>query len=206
MCILVTGFEHCAWEAQQSLASVFRSLNETNGQKISIVICGGEKLVDLADGRDLSYLNHAEAKEWPDMDMDEVNQIHQKCFPNHLLSTSTALEILQASNGHLWLLEQYMAFRHQYPNDDLSLIHDQLAQSSYVCRIFMPFLKDQKKHDMICQLLQKDVIGPANFRYTKPLIKKLYWNNLLIRASNYTKLMWRPFFQKAGLEFFWLYI
>jgi hypothetical protein len=201
ICFLVTAFEHCSWDAQSSLATLFRSLNEHLGHKTAVIICGGEKLVHLSEAGDLSFLNHAEPKEWPSMDVAEIYQVHDKLFPAHALSEQDANALLSLSNGHMWLLEHYMSFLHQHPGTDLTHAHEVLMESSYVCQLLMPYLNDMENRKKISYLLEKDTIGPARYRYSNPFVKKLYWNNLLTRENDGKQLKWRLFFRQAFCKF-----
>jgi len=202
LCIIVTCFEHCDWNVQKSLASIFRSLNEENGRKISIIICGGEKLAELANHGELSYLNHAEKMDWPEMNLEEVYEAHQKIYPNQSLSESIASELLEVSNGHMWLLEKYIVFRNSNLTEELSALNNVLIFDRNVFQLFSPYLEDKKKKNLIRQLLQEETIAPSSYRYSDPLVKKLYWDNLLMFSSNNKNLTWRPFFKKAGLHYF----
>ncbi|UCH94784.1 MAG: toll/interleukin-1 receptor domain-containing protein [Candidatus Aminicenantes bacterium] len=185
--LMVTGFENGLKQGQEELAGVLRSLNERFPRGLKILICGGEKLVDLFYSGTLSYLNHADIKECPELTaVDVISMAKNYCAGQGFtldLGKETAQRLLSISGGHPRVLEQCFALYAREPGFTEPGLIEALLNTIFVWRLFIPFKKDLEQQQRMCQLLRLSDVGPARAYPADPLLKRLYWKNLLKRSS-----------------------
>ncbi len=73
--LMVNNFEDSCKKGQEEISGVLRALNESFPQKLKILICGGEQLEELYYKGPLSYLNHAEICEFPELTIADIYNI-----------------------------------------------------------------------------------------------------------------------------------
>lgn len=202
--LMVTGFENSLKQGQEELAGVLRGLNERY-TRLKILICGGEKLLDLYYSGDLSYLNHADIKECPDLTAADVMGMAKNSWAGQGLTLDldkeTAQRLLYMSGGHPRVLEQCFVLYAREPGFKESGLIEALLNTLFVWRLFIPFKKDPQQRQRLCQLLHRTDVGPARAHPADPLLKRLYWGNLLKRSSTNYRLYWRcEALRRVGLE------
>jgi hypothetical protein len=198
--LIISGFENSCQEGQKELAGVLRALNE-RFQNVKILICGGERLADLYYSGDLSYLNQAEIREWPEMTVVDVQRIAKDaCVEQEIdIDEKIAGKILEISGGHPGVLEICFNLNAENPNFTFEDLMEKLVHSPVMWRLFMPFRKDPVKKKKICELLNQEDVGPAQPYIFDCLLKELYWKNLLKRGTDNHRLYWRcEALQKVG--------
>ncbi|MCP4344345.1 MAG: toll/interleukin-1 receptor domain-containing protein [Desulfobacterales bacterium] len=199
--VLVNGFENSCEEGREELAGVFRDLNERYYQNLRILICGGEKLADLYFVGTLSFLNHAEVREWPELNVNDICLIIEQSCSGRNISEKEAEELLNVSGGHPRLLEQCLDFLNSDACFDSDACQNALMQSPFVWQLFTPFVQDTVITKRLCQLLEQDQVGYAQPYLFDPLLRRLYWKNLLKRSSDGKRLVWRcEALQAAGRQ------
>ncbi len=198
--LLVSSFENGCKNGQEELAGVLRSLNERYANELRVLICGGEKLVDLYYNGDLSYLNHAEIHKWPEFTVADVHLIQRQLYPEQNIDDDMAQTLLDVSGGHPRLLQHCLNLCQKNDSFNVAACYETLLQSPFVWQIFAPFRKDAANKQELCQLLAQHEVGPAQTYLFDPLLRRLYWKNLLKRNDK-RRLVWRcEVFRKAGWQ------
>ncbi len=191
--LIVSGFENSSDSGREELAGVFRSLNERYQDNFRFLICGGEKLSDLYFTGTLSFLNQAEAIEWPELTVKDVLNMQERVKPGEQMDKDTAGKILGISGGHprlatkcldFWGLESESVF-------DEEACFEALFGSRFVWHLFTPYMQKEEEKDRICRMLVRDVVGPVQPFIVDPLIRRLYWKNLFKPDKTNKKLVWR---------------
>ncbi|MEW5803716.1 MAG: hypothetical protein AB1847_16605, partial [bacterium] len=206
--LLVDEFENGPEESCRELAGILRNLSEKHHDYFNIVMAGGEKLANLKYHPSLehSLLNNAEVMEWPELKIEDVLEIHRlpnngasetqtstsngtgindnrTCINNKIdLNEAKADFFLKMSGGHPRLLRYYLQFYNQQPALKENDYYQKLLQYDFLRQIFHPFLKDRNNADRIRKLLEKEEVWQYYFPYVEdPLIRKLYWKNLIVK-------------------------
>jgi hypothetical protein len=177
-------------------------LNEKYPQTFKVLICGGEKLADMYFGGILSYLNHAGIVEWPDFTFEDVKRIAAQRKDPISIDASTAEKLLQLSGGHPLVLDMGIDLYGKNKGFTGEELEEAAKQSYQVWQLFTPFMRDNEKmRRELCALLEREDVAPAQPYIYDPLLKRLYWKNLLRRSSNRNRLYWRcDILRKVGLH------
>ena len=61
----------------------------------------------------------------------------------------------------------------------------------FIWQLFTPFIRDPRNKDRLCELLKQDIVTHFTPYLYDPLIKSLYWKNLIIKDSSGKNLVWR---------------
>jgi cell division protein FtsN len=96
--LLVSRFEHGAQSTRQQLAGIVRSLNESHADQVHIILCGGEKLVELKYRHGShSLLNIAQEYHWPELERADVYAMRDNCCQDLVLDDEDADKLLNES-------------------------------------------------------------------------------------------------------------
>lgn len=193
--LIVSGFENSCETGQEELSGVLRSLNERFPRDLKILICGGEKLADIAYSGSLSYLNQADIKECPEMTAADVPRfLNDRCSnrtPGIDIHDDIAKKLLDMSGGHPKVLETCYGLHRQNPSFTLEDLTAALVQAPFVWQLFMPFNRDPVQKQRFCHLLEQQVVGSAKPYIHDLFLKRLYWKNLIKRGPSNRHLYWR---------------
>jgi hypothetical protein len=197
MFLLISGFESGSDEGREELAGCLRSLNERYPETLHIVICGGEKLAGLYYSGTLSFLNNAEVREYPELALADVHGIQQRMYPGRSLDDRDAQMLLRISGGHPRLLRHCL---HVWEKG-LRLEECQAALMEYpmMWQMVMGFANEP----ILCELLKVEDLGPYQPYLSDPLLRRLYWKNLLTKRNMNRRqhLVWRcDAIRKVGQE------
>jgi hypothetical protein len=188
---MISGFENSYNRGQEEFAGVLRSLNERFPEKLRILVSGGEKLADLIYTGVLSYLNHAEIVEWPELTAANVLRRGKALYPDMSIDDKTAEMLLDMSGGHPGILEYCLGLYSRNPRFTKEDLADVLVKLPYVWQLFGPFTQTPEKIQRLCQLFNQEDLGPAHPYLYSPFLRQLYWRNLLKRSSIKNRLTWR---------------
>ncbi len=194
--LLVSGFENGSESGRRELAGVLRSLGERHAHRLRVALCGGEKLAELkyASG-ELSLLNLAEDLSWPEPTADDVMAWQRRTFPGPELDRPAAEAILAACGGHPRLVRHCLQYRQQQaPQRDTPLTQDDclrvLRGYNLPPQLFLPYRREPEKGEKVCAwLTREDEMGEVELWPDDPLLRSLYWNNLLIERDG--RWRWR---------------
>ena len=188
--LLVSGFENSCKEGRKELSGMLRSLNERHPTELRILLCGGEKLAGLYYTGTLSFLNQAEAREWPEMTLADVQRMQAQYCRKQNLDQDTARMVLEVSGGHPRLVQHCFSVCQQNSGISAADCCQQLKNLPFVWQLFTPFLNDTTKRTQLCQWLRQQDLGPAQPYLFDALKRRLYWKNILKRTLQ-RRLVWR---------------
>ncbi len=192
--LLVSRFEHGVEHTRRQLAGILRSLNESHARQLHIVLCGGEKLAELKylQGSH-SLLNTAEVHLWPEPELGDVYSMQRDFFPELELHDELAETFLRFSGGHPALLHACLQLYQDDPTLPLEEYAGALTEDPLIWQLFTPFTRNPEEADQMRKWLEQDDLGPARPFLFDPLLRRLYWKNLLTaaRTGPRRRLHWR---------------
>jgi len=191
--LLISNFEKGSFELNRSLATIIRSLSDRFERRFHVMICGGEKLEEIALGNGvLSLLNHATKEYWQEFDESTVGTLAKYRFKLKLTDT-LAKNILKMSGGHFQLLNECLALLEKYPSRDVSSFSSELSDAACIWQAFLPLRIPEKIRQQICLWLEKEEITKAQPFILDDTLRRLYWKNLITNrvTSGGDKLCWR---------------
>ncbi len=187
---LVSRFEQGAPAQRDVLAGILRSLSEMHSGQLHLLICGGEALADLKyQGGDLSLLNIAATEGWPELTYDDLQRIDAR-FADDAAGAARALRL---SGGHPLLASAALSLLAQDGNADDANIANQLAQYPPLWQSLLPLMREAAARTLIVEWLERTRLAPARPYLFDPLLRRLYWANLLAtrRDAEGAWLEWR---------------
>jgi hypothetical protein len=197
--LLISRFEHSSIETQLEMAGILRALSERFPRSLRIVICGAEQLYELAYTGPLSYVNQAKIIEWPDMTIADVLRLangsaYSPCPGENIMrpiDEEIAKKFLDYSGGHPAVLETCFELFPVNPGFTTAHLIEKLTGSSFLWQLFMPLFQHREKKEKIRQWLKDNDAGPFQPYLDDPLVKELYWKNLLQKDKTGSRLTWR---------------
>jgi hypothetical protein len=199
--LLVSRFDQGVPALREQLAGMLRSLSDRFTQQLHVIFCGGEKLARLKYQQgDLSLLNIATVEQWPELGRNEVYALRDYHFNGLQLDDKLVEQLLTISGAHPQLLNECLNLRQQEPSLPLPAYPQRLSQCQCIWTALVPFTQDSTNRHRIEQLLQQDLLVKAQPFILDPLLRRLYWNNVLVeRETNKEKyLYWRCEALKIG--------
>ncbi|MGH8036571.1 MAG: hypothetical protein ACREPC_08540 [Stenotrophomonas sp.] len=182
---LVSRFEQGAPGPRDVLAGILRSLSEMYSGKLHLLICGGAALADLKyQGGDLSLLNIAATETWPELGLDDLRRSAAG------IADATLSHALQLSGGHPLLAQAALLLLADTTLDDEAMI-DALSTHPRLWESLLPMLRDVTARHAVRGWLGRSPVAPARPYLMDPLLRQLYWSNLLTPRAGA---------QGAGLE------
>ena len=175
---LVSRFEQGDPQQRDVLAGILRSLSEMHSGRLHLLICGGAALADLKyRGGDLSLLNIATAEQWPELSVHDVVAMaqHRRCVD------VDAARVLRVAGGHPLLTDAaltLLAERGSSITDDEMIAT--LAMHPPLWQSLLPLLADAASRAAIATWLTQARIGPARPYLIDPMLRNLYWSNLVV--------------------------
>ncbi|MCC7633493.1 hypothetical protein [Stenotrophomonas rhizophila] len=180
---LVSRFEQGAAGPRDVLAGILRSLSEMYSGKLHLLICGGAALADLKyQGGDLSLLNIAASESWPELDADDLQRGSATVLP-----LATRVRALHLSGGHPLLAQAALALLEEAaggPAPDDAALTETLATHPRLWEALLPLLRERAARTAIAAWLARTRLGPARPYLVDPLLRQLYWNNLLAARTH----------------------
>ncbi len=170
---LVSRFEQGAPEPRDVLAGILRSLSEMYSGKLHLLICGGAALADLKyQGGDLSLLNIAATESWPELGVDDLRRGAVDA------TEATLMRALHLSGGHPLLAQAALVLLADASLDDAA-ITEALSTHPRLWEALVPLLRDPAIRATVEGWLARPTLGPARPYLADPLLRQLYWSNLL---------------------------
>lgn len=187
---LVSRFEQGDPALREVLAGILRSLSEMHSGKLVLLICGGAALADLKyQGGDLSLLNIAQAERWPEPKVADLIASAQA----RGLDARAAERALDAGGAHPLLIEAALDLIAEDPAIDEARLHTALARFDPLWPGFLPLLNCADSRARLAQLLSEETLAPARPFLLDPLLRHLYWANLIVERGQAPerRLHWR---------------
>jgi len=196
--LLIIGFERGSAAGGKALAGGLRNLMDSYSANLKLMVCGGERLADLyfVNGREFSFLNSAEAVEWPEFTIKDVRRLCR----DQVVDDDTARKILEISGGHPRLLQVCLDFCRKQGQLDAKVCKDSIENDHYIWHLFTEFLGADAQ-TTVYELLEKDEVWPYQPYIIDPLVRRFYWQNLLKRNHDQRQLIWRcEIIRKVGKQ------
>ncbi len=172
---LVSRFEQGAAGPRDVLAGILRSLSEMHSGKLHLLICGGAALADLKyQGGDLSLLNIAATEVWPELGVDDLRRTAGD-VPEPRLRRA-----LDLSGGHPLLAQAALNLLVTQDEGDDAALAEALSGHPRLWEALLPVLRDPGVRPIVAGWLGRDRIAPARPYLMDPLLRHLYWDNLLV--------------------------
>lgn len=187
---LVSRFEQGAPAQRDVLAGILRSLSEMHSGQLHLLICGGAALADLKyQGGDLSLLNIAATESWPELTCDDLQRMDAR-FAGDAPRTA---RVLRLSGGHPLLASAALSLLAQDEDASDADIVAQLAQHPPLWQSLLPLMREPGTRAPIVGWLDRPRLAPARPYLFDPLLRQLYWANLLAvrRDADGAWLEWR---------------
>jgi transcriptional regulator with XRE-family HTH domain len=187
---LVSRFEQGDPALREVLAGILRSLSEMYSGRLVLLICGGAALADLKyQGGDLSLLNIAHAERWPEPQAADLLDSAQ----SRGLGAEQAQRALVAGGGHPLLVEAALDHLQEDPAIDEPRLQTALARFDPLWPGFLPLLQSSESRARLAQLLAAETLAPARPYLLDPLLRHLYWANLIVECGQAPerRLVWR---------------
>lgn len=170
---LVSRFEQGAAGPRDVLAGILRSLSEMYSGKLHLLICGGAALADLKyQGGDLSLLNIAASESWPELGVEDL----RRAMPE--VADDTLARALHLSGGHPLLAQAALVLLADASLDD-EAVTETLSTHPRLWEALVPLLRDAATRCAVQGWLARPDLGPARPYLADPLLRQLYWANLV---------------------------
>ncbi|MBL8262637.1 MAG: helix-turn-helix transcriptional regulator [Xanthomonadaceae bacterium] len=176
---LVSRFEQGDPALRETLAGVLRSLSETHSGRLHLLLCGGEALADLKyQGGELSLLNIADVQVWPEMDAATLRALLRH-DGGDAIDEATASRLLRLSGGHPALLDAAHRMLRAEPGIGDHAAATRLAEHPLLWQALLPLVERDDDRVRLQSLLDADRLGRARPYLIDPMLRRLYWSNLL---------------------------
>lgn len=178
---LVSRFEQGAAGPRDVLAGILRSLSEMHSGKLHLLICGGAALADLKyQGGDLSLLNIAATESWPELCVEDLQRHATGLSDAHLQRA------LHVSGGHPLLAQAALNLLVGQGSDGLddAALNQTLSTHPRLWEALLPILREPGARATVSGWLLRARIAPARPYLMDPLLRQLYWENLLAARSH----------------------
>lgn len=197
ICLLISRLEKGDQRADE-LAKLLRNLLETT--QLRVLLCGGQKLAELKFANaNLSLLNIAGVKEWPELIGNDLRYLLTQQGKNSLFQQKELPALLTISGGHPTLLQHCFEYRTQNPNLPINDYPQRLKQEPELVAAFTRFQPNPQQAQQIREWLAQPEVAPAPPYIFDDLLREVYWLNLLVKRNN--RLVWRcEAIREAGQE------
>ncbi len=177
---LVSRFEQGDPLLREVLAGILRSLSEMYSGRLHLLICGGAALADLKyQGGDLSLLNIATAEAWPELDGNDIRAMGRRAG----LDEVDAARVLGLSGGHPLLADATLRMLAGDERVDDAEAERRLARHAPLLQSLPLVLAAPHAREAMAGWLCSDRLAPALPYALDPLLRALYWANLVVPRS-----------------------
>ncbi len=194
---LVSRFEQGTPALRETLAGILRSLSEMHSGRLHLLLCGGEALADLKyRSGDLSLLNIAQVRYWPELDLSELASLAAKRWPGRRFDQAMLAELLESCGGHPALAEEGLQWLVEHSGLNAAsqrALQDHLGDSARLWQAFLPLAEDPSARERLRERLTAVDLGRASPYLADGELRRLFWNNLItVRGQgDSARLHWR---------------
>ncbi|MCP4700833.1 MAG: CHAT domain-containing protein [Gammaproteobacteria bacterium] len=184
LCLLISRLEKGNPGHLRDFAGILRNLLEESG--FHVLLCGGRELAELCfeDGS-MSLLNSAHPMEWPEYGVSDLQQLYSQS--GNELDPQTAAAMLARGGGHPALMQ--ICFEKYQAGQKEAEWLPHLIREPGIVAMFTRLKKDPQAIRQVREWLQQEDLGAAQVYIQEPLLRRLYWQNLLTRRAD--RLVWR---------------
>jgi serine protease AprX len=183
---LVFGFENLSVETRETLAGIMRALGVGHGD-FQVVLLGGERLHALSYGNGaLSIFFGAAEVWWPDPKPDEL-------AGNRPVDPAQLARVMALTGGQPLLTRELLS-----EDGDDQTLSAVLRDHPLLVRTIATLSVDARRR--LRMLAAQDDIGPFTLIHAEPVIRGLWWRNLIRRDPKTRRLCWRSPTIREGLS------
>ncbi|PWQ92835.1 toll/interleukin-1 receptor domain-containing protein [Leucothrix pacifica] len=193
--LLITGFENGAEDTRGELAGELRGLLSNYPYSLKLIVMGSEQLAAAKYklGKH-SFFNDLDEMRLPDVSLQDLKDIYLKRYADLSLDDDTLESLLTFTGKHPRLLESALQCLKRGDPDWQANIKNSALPSQLFTRF-----RNETDAQLLCDLLQKQILGRYDAWPQDTLIRRLYWQNLITDCDG--KFVWRcGFVQQTGLE------
>ncbi|SEH06114.1 TIR domain-containing protein [Candidatus Venteria ishoeyi] len=185
--LLVTGFENGAEDARVELAGELRNLIGAYGFNLHLVIMGGERLAAMKyENGEMSLLRGIlEEIMLPSVCLEDLRSFYLARYQNLPLSDAQRCDVLDFCGQHPRLVEACLRALQRGQSDWQTAV----MTGNLPAQLFARF-RDADERAALCDYLSRDDLGRYETWPQEPLLRRLYWQNLLIGNAQ-GRLCWR---------------
>lgn len=189
--LFVNRFERSKPFLREQLAATLGTVSDIYPNRLHIILCGAEKMAALKyqNPDELPLLDDAVVEPWPELGRTEVYAWRDYHFKGLALDEALVDQLLTISGGHPCLLNECLGFRQHAPDLAIEDYPKALSQCESVWPLFTSFLQEASTRQQLSQYLQQDDLGKAQPYIIDPLVRQMYWRNLLRVRER--RLCWR---------------
>jgi hypothetical protein len=178
--LLVSRFDQGEPDFQERLAGILRSLCEIHAPRLRLVICGGERLAGLKyQSGDLSLLNIAEVMHWPDLTAEDIPALYGPRHAGLKLSRPQIEGLIRITGADPQLLDTSLRLVAREPDLDLGALPGRLANHDILWARYTPLINTEAHRERLRELLAMDTVAEAQPFLIEPVLRRLYWSNLV---------------------------
>jgi hypothetical protein len=193
--LVLSNFENGPKAARHKLASALRTFVEQERRKVRIVIRGGEELAAMKyEMDDVSLLNLAGTRLWPDLTEDDVDSLFKQRKPGQALKAGEALSILTATGAEPRLVGHCLRHRANVKGES-SVDYEQVVRAYDIATPwFVPIKRREADASRVRRLLADVDLGAyATPWFSDAITRRLFWRNAFAvhEIEGRTRMRWR---------------
>lgn len=203
--LILTNFENGPSDARHELSSALRTFRDSETSKVRIIIRGGEELAAMKyETGDLSLLNLAGARLWPDLTEFDIDALFKQRKHGGLLKDGEAQSILKATGGEPRLIGHCLRCRANAGND-AAVDYEKIVRAYDIATAwFVPLRRRELDAKKARRLVKEADLGIYTTPwFADPVVRRLFWRNAFAvrEIGGRTRIQWRcePF-REAGRE------
>jgi hypothetical protein len=205
MLLVLTNFENGPRGARHKLASALRTFYQKEPNKVRMIVRGGEQLAELRyEAGDVSLLNLAGARLWPDLTEADVDWLFDRRETGAGLKAGEAAAILEATGGEPRLVARCLRARADAGQGRAVDYRRIVAGHDIAASWFVPFKRNDADAAKARRLLKETDHGVYAAPWFSDVVKRrLFWKNALAvrEVDGDTRLHWRcDALREAGRE------
>jgi hypothetical protein len=193
--LILTNFENGPRDARHKLSSALRTFYQQEPNKVRMIVRGGEHLAELRyQAGDVSLLNLAGARLWPDLTEADVDWLFDRYETGAKLKVGDAAAILKATGGEPRLVARCLRDRADAEPNGAVDYERIVAGHDIAASWFVPFKKDHSDAARARRFLKEADLGVYDAPWFSDAIKRrLFWKNALVahEVEGVTRLRWR---------------
>jgi predicted metal-binding protein len=206
--ILIQRFDKGHTEYTRRLVNILRDIVDSPDINqlvtVHILALGGETIYEYKymEHQKFSAFNIAYSHEWPEISVEELKAFVAQFYSNLDLKKEKIDEFLTVCRGNFNLLRACMQIHVEKPQLDVNKYPDEHIWKRYLLDMFEdlynpPFHEEEKsawQRESLELYLRDSEVGYSEELLTKPLLRRLFWRNLLTGSglpTSETKLTWR---------------
>jgi len=193
--LVLTNFENGPRGARHKLASALRTFYQQEPNKVRMIVRGGEQLAELRyEAGDVSLLNLAGARLWPDLTEADVDWLFDQRETGASLKVGEAAAILRATGGEPRLVARCLRERADAGPDGAVDYERIVAGHDIATSWFVPFKRNNSDATKARRFLKEADQGVYAAPWFSDAVKRrLFWKNALAvrEVDGVTRLRWR---------------